>query len=109
VSQTLSVIKARVVSYAKAGPAGAETVLTTECSYFEQYVAAAYSTVSQEFLVTWPRFGWGASPIRTDNAGAPKGDMFTISAAGQNEGHPAVAYNPVSNQFLVTYKGWGSF
>jgi hypothetical protein len=103
---TLATVNARIVSFGKRGPAGAESVLSAEGSFWEQYPAAAYSTVSQEFLVTWVRFDWGVRAIRADNAGVPQGAVFTITRTAQYEGNPSVAYNPATNQYLVVWKGW---
>jgi len=67
VTETLAAVKSRVVSFAKSGPASAEVPLSVEGSFQEQYPAAAYSTVSQEFLVTWVRVNWaGLAAIRVD-------------------------------------------
>lgn len=101
-------IHARVVSVGKNGPAAAETILNVEGSFWEQYPAAAYSTASHEFLVTWVKYGWGLRAIRADNAGAAIGAAFTLSMTGQFEGNPSAAYNPVTNQFLVAFKGWNN-
>src|SRR5260221_4828186 len=103
---TLATVNARTVSLGKGGPAGAESVLSAEGSFWEQPPAAAYSTVSQEFLVTWTKIGWGIRGIRTDNAGVPKSAVFTITLTGQYEALSSVAYNPTTNQFLVAWEGW---
>ena len=104
----LTSIHSRLVSFGKNGPAAAETILSAEGSFWEQYPAVAYSTVSQEFLVTWVKYGWGVRAIRADNAGVARGVTFTIALTGQYEGNPSAAYNPVTNQFLVVFKGWNN-
>jgi hypothetical protein len=105
---TLTSIHTRVVSFARSGPAGADTVLSVEGSFWEQYPAAAYSTASREFLVTWVKFGFGIRAMRVDNAGAAMSPAFTITQTNEFEGNPSVAYNPNANQFLVLWKGWNN-
>jgi hypothetical protein len=106
-SLAVAVVKARMVSYRQSGPIGAESILSAEGSFWEQYPAAAYSTGSHEFLVSWVRFGWGIRAVRVTNNAAPKTDVFTITfIPGQSEGNPSVAYGAATDQFLVVWKGY---
>ena len=106
-SLAVAVVKSRMVSYPRGGPIGVESVLSAEGSFWEQYPAAAYSTGSHEFLVTWTRFGWGIRAVRVDNNAAPMAPVFSVTLIpGQSEGNPSVAYGAASNQFLVVWKGY---
>jgi hypothetical protein len=99
-------VHARVVSYAKSGPAGADTPISIEGSYWERYPGIAYATTSKEFLVTYPLLSRGIRAVRVGLGGAPIGAPFTIAANGQYEEWSSVAYSPTNNQFVVAYEGF---
>ena len=72
---------------------------------------AAYSTVSDEFLVVWGGAKFATADIfahRVSNTGALLGAPILISAgtAALYDRDPSVAYSPVTNKFLV---GWGIY
>lgn len=102
-------IHARMVSFGKNGPYGADNQVSTDGSWWESHISVAYSTGSKEFLVVYPRshgLGYGIRAVRLDNNAAPRDVVFTIAKSNQFEDNPGVAYDPVTNQFLVSYSGY---
>jgi len=102
-------VHARIVSYTKGGPIGNDNQVSVEGSFWERYPGVAYSTVSKEFLVTYPLVSRGIRGVRVGLDGAALAAPFTIALNGQAEEWSSVAYNPTTNQFAVAYEGFTSF
>jgi hypothetical protein len=98
-------IHTRLVSYSRNGPVGADNVVSVDGSYWERYAGVAYSSVSREFLITYPRLIRGIRGVRVNLTGAALAAPFTIAANGEFEEWSAAAYNPANNQYVVTYEG----
>ena len=101
-------VHARLVSYARGGPFGAET----QVGHYAKYTAGSavrYSTGSREFMVAWQNYMTNdIDAVRVSNAGTVLASV-PIPATGDGERDPDVAYNPVTDEFLIVYTGWGSY
>jgi hypothetical protein len=99
-------VHARLVSYLRGGPLGADVMLGLN-PFSESGRAVAYSTTSQEFLIVWENTSRKLVGVRVGNAAQVLGSIaFPVTADGERD--PSVAYNPDDNQFLVVYTGWNS-
>lgn len=103
-SATLAPLHGRMVAFGQNGAYGAESVLSTDGSWWEEAAYGAYSTVSHEFLIVYRTFGtFILRAQRIGNDATPLAAPFTISQTNQFENNPSVAYNPVTNQYLACW------
>jgi hypothetical protein len=106
---SVAVVHCRMVSF-KSGLVSGDTRIAGSSSFWEVGAAAAYSTVSHEFLITWRNFvPADIHAIRVNNSATPLGPIFAISATAGYEDNPNVAYNPLSDEFMVVFASFTSF
>jgi hypothetical protein len=103
----VNMVHARVVAY-PGGPIGADTTINVGDvgTWWEAGSPAAYSPVSQKFLVAWQTCCGGGSDVRyrlVDLAGNPVGGVVTVSGGYGRD--PNVAWNPNTNEWAVAYCG----
>ncbi|MFB3853301.1 MAG: hypothetical protein ACE148_05685 [Vicinamibacterales bacterium] len=67
----------------------------------------AYSSIANEFLVSWTEFGPGTGvdvrAQRVSAAGSLAGPEIMVAVTGYYEGFPSLAYNTAQNEYIVSY------
>lgn len=98
-------IHGRIVSYTH-GLVSPDRQISVEGAFWEQGPSVAYSTASQEFMVTWN--GAGIRAQRVSNTGENIGPPIGVSVPNAGWGYrdPTLAYNPDTNEYLFVYSGW---
>lgn len=104
-------VHARTVSYSSGNVVlGADVPLGISSplgSWWEAAPAAAFSTTSHTFLVTWQTFAtYTIVGQRVSTSGQPVGSPFVVSALPDGARDPGVAWNPATDEFGVSFSGW---
>lgn len=99
-------VHARMVSYTRGGPYGGDLQIGTDQTWYEAPVNAAYSKVTQTFVVVWGNQAANVSAVILSKDGAPVSGVKPIAATGDGERWPGVACHETAAECLVSYSGW---
>lgn len=99
-------VHARMISYTRGGPYSADIQIGADQSWYEAPVNAAYSKVSQTFVVVWGNQSANISGAVLSKDGAPVTGVRTIAASGDGERWPGIACHETAAECVVSYSGW---